>query len=47
MQKFNSILKTVLLSALMIFGFKGFSQKEIGVLQSLNELPKLESGIHN
>ena len=47
MQKINSILKTFLLSSLMIFGFKGFSQNEIGVLKSLNELPKLESGKHN
>jgi len=47
MKTINSILKITLINLLMIFVFKGFSQNDIKVLQSLNELPKLDSGKYN
>ena len=47
MKKIIPFSKFVQLILLLIFTLKGFSQSKIEVLQNLNELKKLESGIHN
>lgn len=47
MKKIKSFSSYILIILLLHLTLKGFSQNDIEVLNNLNELPKLESGIHN